>query len=57
MDEQMLDNQVEPINNSSVPIQDVAWKIGRERWMRETRGERRSKKSVLAVQHEDYICI
>ncbi len=32
MDEQKQDDQLEPIYNSSVPIQDVALKIYRERW-------------------------
>ena len=32
MDKQKQDNQVEPIYNSSVPIQDVALKTYRERW-------------------------
>ena len=53
MDEQRLDDQPEPINNSSVPIQDVAWKTCRERWTIETGGEKGSGKSVLAAWHDD----
>ena len=47
MDEQRQDNQLEPIYNSSVPIQDVALKTI------ETGGGRGSGRSVLAVQHDD----
>ena len=32
MDKQRLDDQLEPMFNSSVSIQDVTWKICRERW-------------------------
>ena len=32
MDKQRQDNNLEPIYNSSVPIQDVAWKTSWERW-------------------------
>ena len=39
-DEQGLDDQLEPIYNSSVLIQDVARKTCRERWTVETRSER-----------------
>ena len=53
MDEQRLNEQPEPIYNSSVPIQDVAWKTSRERWMIETGGERWLGRSVLAVWHDD----
>ena len=62
MDEQMLDDQQEPIYHSSVPIQDVAWKTYRERQMIETGGKRGSGKSVLVARHDDdeelyiYIC-
>ena len=48
-DEQRQDDQLEPIYNSSVPIQDVAWKTSRERWTIETSGERGSRRSVLAA--------
>ncbi len=65
MDEQRQDDQLEPIYNSSVPIQDVALKTYRERWTIETGGERGSGRSVLAVRHDDeddddiytYLCI
>ena len=40
MDKQKQDDQVEPIYNSSVPIQDVAWKTYRERWTIEMGDER-----------------
>ena len=49
MDELKQDNQLEPIYNSSVPIQDVALKTSQERWMIETGGERGSGRSVLAT--------
>ena len=49
MDEQRLDDQLEPINNSSVPINNVAWKSCREQWPIETGRERGSGKSVLAA--------
>ena len=53
MDEQSLDDNLEPIYNSSVPIQDLAWKTSRERWTIETCGERGSERSVQAVRHDD----
>ena len=53
MDEQRLDDQLEPIYNSSVLIQDVAWKTSQEQWTIETGGERGSGKSMLAVWHDD----
>ena len=40
MDEQRLDDQLEPIYNSPVPIRDVAWKTSQERWTIEKGGER-----------------
>ena len=51
MDKQMQDDQLEPIHNSSVPIQDVALEVYWDRWMIETGGE--SGRSVLAAQHDD----
>ena len=51
MDEQRQYVQVEPIHNSSVPIQDVALKTCWERWTIETGGERGPGRSVLAVWH------
>ena len=53
MDKQGLGNQQEPVNNSSVLIQDVAWETYREWWLIETRGERGSGKSMLVPQHDD----
>ena len=53
MDEQRLDDQLEPIFNSSVMIQDVAWKTSRERWTIKTSGERESGRSMQAEQHDD----
>ena len=44
-----MDGQLEPIYNSSVPVQDVASKSSRVRWTMETGGERGSRRSVLAV--------
>ena len=53
MDEKRQENPLEPIYNSSVPIQDVDLKTYRERCTIETGGERGSGKSVLAAQHDD----
>ena len=53
MDEQRSDDQLEPIYNSSVPIQDIIWKTSREQWMIETGSERVSGRSVLAARHDD----
>ena len=53
VDEQRQDNQLEPIYNSSVPIQDIALKTSRERWAIETGGERGSRRSVLVARHDD----
>ena len=53
MDVQRQDDQLEPIYNSSVPMQDVALKTFWERWTIETGGGRRSGRSVLALRHED----
>ena len=52
-DEQRQDDQLEPIYNSSVPIQDVALKIYWERWTIEKGGERGSERSVLVALHND----
>ena len=49
MDKQRQDDQLEPIYNRSVPIQDIALKTSWEQWMIETGGERGSGRSVLAV--------
>ena len=53
MDEKKQDDQLEPMYNSSVPIQDVAWKTSRERWTIETSGKRGSGRSVLEARHDD----
>ena len=50
---QVLDDQIEPIYNSSERIRDVAWKTCRKRWTIETRGERALGKPVLATQYDD----
>ena len=42
MDEQKQDDQLEPIYNSSEPIQNVALKTYQERWTIEKGGERGS---------------
>ena len=41
MVEQRQDDQLEPLYNSSVAIQDIALKTFRERWTIETDGENR----------------
>ncbi len=53
MDDQRQDDQLESIYNSSVPIQDVAWKTSRERWTIEKSGGRGSGRSVLAARHDN----
>ena len=53
MDEQKQDDQLEPIYNSSVPIQDVALKTYRVQWTIEMGGVRGSGRSVLAARHDD----
>ena len=53
MDEQRQDDQLEPIYNSSVPIQDVTLKTYRKRWTIERGGERGSGISVLMARHDD----
>ena len=53
MDEQRQDDLLEPIYNSSVPIQDADWKTYREQWTIETGGERGSGKSMLAAWRDD----
>ena len=53
IDEQRLDGWLEPIYNSSVSIQDIAFKASRERWTIETGGERKSGRSMLAPRHHD----
>ena len=53
MDEQRQDNHLEPIYNSSVPIQDVALKAYREQWTIGTGGGRGSGRSLLAARLDD----
>ncbi len=53
MDERRQDDQLEPIYNSSVPIQGVALKTNRERWTIEMSGKKGSERSVLAARHDD----
>ena len=53
MDKQRQDNQLEPIYNSSEPIQDIAWETSGEWWMIEMGGKRGSGRSVLEVRHDD----
>ena len=55
-DEQRLDDQLEPINSSSVSIQNVARKTSWKLWTIETSGERGSVKSMLAAWHDDEVC-
>ena len=47
MDKQRQDDQLEPIYNSSVPIQDVTLKTNQEQWTIETGGDRPSGRFVL----------
>ena len=53
MDEQRQDDQLEPIYNSSVPIQVVALKTSQEKWTIETGGRRGSGRFMLAARHDD----
>ena len=53
MNEQRLDHELDPIYNSSVPIQDVSWKTCWERWTIETSAERGSEKSVQIARYND----
>ena len=53
MDEQRQDDQLEPICNSSVPIQDVALKTYQKRWTIEKVGSRGSGRSVLTARHDN----
>ena len=57
MNEKRRDDQLEPIYNSSVLIQDIALKTYREQWTIETGGKRGSGRSVLAPRHEREIYI
>ena len=53
MEEKKQDNQLEPIYNSSVPIQDVALKTCWERWTIGMGGGGGSGRSVLVVWHDN----
>ena len=53
MDQQGQDDQLEPIYNSSTPIQGVALKTYWERWTIEKGGGRESGRSLLAARHDD----
>ena len=53
MDEQRQEDQLEPIYNSSLPIQDVALKTYQERWTIEMDCRSGLGKSVLAARHDD----
>ena len=53
MDRQRLDDPLEPIYNSSVSIQDVAWKTSRKQWTVEIGGERGSGISMQTARHDD----
>ena len=55
IDNQRQDDQLEPIYNTSVPIQDVALKTYRKLWILETCSERGSGRSVLSVRHDHVI--
>ena len=51
--EQVLGDQLQPIYNKSVLIQDVGWKSYWKRWTIETNGDRESGKSVQAARYDD----
>ena len=53
IDEKRLNDQLEPIYNSSVPIQDVALKTSQKWRTKETGGERGPGRSVLAARRND----
>ena len=62
MNEQKQDDQLEPIYNSSVLINDVAMKTFRERWTIGTGGERESQGDMcyrrdMMIMIYIYICI
>ena len=50
MNEESLDNKLEPIYNSSMPTQDITWKTSWKQWTIETQV---AKKSQLAAWHDD----
>ena len=51
-DEQGKGDQLEPIFNSSVLIQDVAWETCRKQWTIGTSGGRGSEKSMPVARHD-----
>ena len=53
MDEQKQHDLLDPIYNSSVPIQDIALKTFQEQWTIETSGESGSGRSMPAARHDD----
>ena len=53
MDKQRQIDQLEPIYNNSVQIQDIAFENSREQWTIEKGGKRSSRRSMLAARHED----
>ena len=53
MDKQRQDDQLEPTYNSSAPIQDVALKTYRKRWMIVMGGVKESGRSTLVSQYDD----
>ena len=57
MDKQKQDDQLEPIYNSSVSIEDVDLKTNRERWTIGKGEGRGSGRSALVVRHDDDIYI
>ena len=53
MDAQREDDQLEPTYSCSVPIRDVALKIGRKQCTIEKGIEKRSEISLLMARHDD----
>ena len=53
MDKQEKSNQLEPIDNCSVLIQDVVWKTCQEQWTIGMRDGIGSGKPVLVAHHND----
>ena len=53
MDEQRLDDQLEPIYNCFAPIQDVAWRTCRGRCMIETGGQRERERERETERERD----
>ena len=53
MDEQKMDDQLEPTYNSSLPIQDVALKTCWKQWTIEKGGKKGSGISALMARHDD----